>query len=90
MKQEVQVLYVSRYDFTDDATGQVIRGCKITYSSKDCLKDKDFVGYKVNTSNFPYDTYDKFLNLKFPIKCEITLEINDVNKKPRVTNIVVL
>lgn len=87
MVQEVQVVYVSRYNFVSDDTGEVLKGCKVTYLSKELLKDKDYVGYKCNTANLPYEVYDDFINQKFPCKCEIELEIIDINKKPKVKNI---
>lgn len=90
MKQEVQVVYVSRYDFTVQDTGEVLKGSKVTYLAKSSINDTDAVGYKCNTCNLPYETFNKFVGVKFPVKCEIEIEITDINKKPKVTNITLL
>lgn len=90
MFQEVQVVYVSRYNFVVEDSGELLKGCKITYLSKEICKDKDYVGYKCNTVNLPYEVYENFSNCKFPCKCEIELEILDINKKPKVKNIRIL
>jgi len=66
MEIKVQLLYVSRYDFKDDSTGEVIRGCKLTYSTQEPIKEDDRIGYKVNTCNLPYEKFNDLKKLTFP------------------------
>lgn len=90
MTKEVQILYVSRYDFKDDSTGEIIKGCKVTFSSLDSLSDKDFKGYKINTINLPYEKYEDFANVDFPVKAEVEYDIVDTSKKPKVVDVTIL
>lgn len=89
MEKEVQLLFVSRYDFTDDSTGEVVRGCKLTYSSTDPISDDDRVGYKVNTCNLPYEKFDILKKVKFPYSAKLVLELVDLEKKPKVKDVII-
>ncbi len=90
MLQNVRVVYVARYDFKNDDTGEVIRGCKVTYLSVDPFDEKDNKGYKTNTINLAYEKFKLFENVAFPVDCQVEFDIIDANKKPKVLDIKVL
>ena len=89
MQIEVQLLYVSRYDFKDDSTGEVIRGCKLTYASKNIVSDDDRIGFKVNTCNLPYEKFEDLKKVKFPQSAKLELELVDLDKKPKVIDVII-
>jgi len=89
MEIKVQLLYVSRYDFKDDSTGEVIRGCKLTYSTQEPIKEDDRIGYKVNTCNLPYEKFNDLKKLTFPYSASLVLELVDLEKKPKVKDVII-
>lgn len=89
MELDVRLLYVSRYDFIDDSTGQVIKGCKLTYSTKNPVSDEDRVGFKINTCTLPYEKFDELKALKFPHDAKVVLELVDLDKKPKVKDVII-
>lgn len=72
------VLSVRRYSFTDDKTGELLQGCKVTYL--DGLEEKEIKqnqkGLNIITATFPYTDFEKFNSLPAYYNISFELSVN--------------
>ena len=86
-EKKVDVLGVSKYDFTND-NGEVIRGCKLQVLSTS--NSDNVIGSVVDTLNVDFNFYEKFVYAKFPCKCNIKFSIPNLTRKPVIEDIILL
>ena len=81
----VNISGVSRYDFTDEDSGEKITGCKLMYNID--LNDNDRLGSKQVSLNSDYKTFELFKGCSFPCKAKLTLDLTDLSKKPTLLDV---
>ncbi len=67
------VIHVSRFSFTDSATGRSIRGCKIVALGKP-QEDADSRGRKPATMSAPYELFDCFKQIPGDYHLDLNIE----------------
>lgn len=84
MNSKQTVLHVFRYNFADEKTGNMIRGCKVTcLPHKKDIEDKpDSRGLKPVTFAAPYQLFPEFSNLPATYDLDFTIKV--VGGKPQV------
>lgn len=83
MEFDVKVLFISRYDFKNDSTGEVIKGCKVTFIDDRSVDEEDQYGKKVITVNVPYEDYSELRKQVLPFKTKAVFEQVSLDKKPK-------
>lgn len=64
MKSDVLVLRVSRYKFTDEKTGELVEGAKVTYCNDlDGVTKDNSLGLDIVTSTIPYSDFSAFVSV---------------------------
>jgi len=87
MKIEAQIVYAKRYNFTDNQSGRIVKGCRIDYypiNTEDCTVDEqDQKGLLLTSLTGDYDLFRKLRNLpnKYLISCEIK---PDASGRPKI------
>lgn len=83
----IDVVGCRKIDFTSDS-GDVIKMTKLTYNV--ASTDNNVMGIRTLEINTPYETFDKFVGVKFPVKVQLTLDLSDLTKKPIVEKVEVM
>lgn len=70
--QSIRVIYISRYQFQDKVTGQMVRSGRVQYSSPTPVDDSDQRGYPALTCPCDYDLISKFREVPGDYQVEFT------------------
>ena len=79
LEKEIKILFIRKYDFIDEKTGQHVVGSKCSYHFSDKVSSDFENGYKVNISNLPIDVCDKVFN-RLPLVCIGMFSVNNNNE----------
>lgn len=80
LKARVIVLGVGRYQFRDDATGEMIEGAKVHYIEADSSDEKDSFGQIPAVANMPYAYFDEIQTVPGVYDAEMNIKMS--GKKP--------
>lgn len=91
MKVTQDLLFIgcSKYDFTDEATGRVIKGCKVDLVSPDNRKGENVHGYEAVTVSAPFELfYDLYkLSPLKPYQFELEMQITKKGTKSTILSV---
>ncbi len=77
MKDTVLILKVSRYSMTDEKTGELIEGTKVTYcQSLESTQKQNSLGVEILTGTMPYEAYESFTQLPAFYDVEFRMKSN--------------
>lgn len=79
-KVQVIVIGVSRYNFPDKQTGEIIAGTKVHYFEHKAVDEENTVGYIPQTANLPYASFDGFDTVPGVYNAELTMSLR--GRKP--------
>lgn len=79
----IKIVHVSRYSFTNDETGELIEGTKITFIDQQEHDTDDSFGRKVYTQILPYKEFESLKQKKLPLDCKAVYEQVSLDKKPK-------
>lgn len=76
VEKDIRVLFVRRYDFINDKTGENVKGIKASYCFTSMIDKDNEKGFKVLVDNLPYEKF-KEITSKLPYECVGIFEVND-------------
>lgn len=79
LEKEIKILFIRKYDFIDEKTGQHVVGSKCSYHFSDKVSTEYENGYKVNMSNLSLEVCDKVFN-RLPLVCVGLFSLNNNNE----------
>lgn len=82
------LLKISPYNFTDEKTGDIIKGAKLTLMSQSPTDKTGCFGFDVSTENISYEMAQEFIktlpsDIKFPVSVDVFMTV-DLSSKNRV------
>lgn len=79
IKQTVIVLSVSRYQMTNETTGEINEGTTVRFIYSDNMvpstQDDNLKGYRPGKASLPYADYEKFPEAPALYNCDVTLKV---------------
>jgi len=78
-EKDVQIIYVKPYNFKNDTTGEILKGCKVAYSYADAIESSNEKGYKTDFANLDYSYADKLMSAELPLLVKGKLSVNSKN-----------
>lgn len=84
MEQNVIVLGVSKYNFTQRDTGEIIQGTKVHYVNAAEQKEDNTLGKIPQTANMAYEIFSKFLDINYPSNFLMKMSIKMSGKSPKL------
>lgn len=76
----VTLLGAKPYDFIDEKTGRNVKGCTVFFHEEKPQKDDYGVGFLPKKTTFPYENYNKFVDINFPSKATPEMETRFTSK----------
>lgn len=86
IKQDVTVLGITRYNFTNDA-GELVKGTTVHFYDNVGTNEENRYGVLPQKSNLPYDAYDGLKSHIYPTKATAIVTVDLVKQKMKVTGL---
>lgn len=83
-KEKVILLGARKYDFANQETGEIIKGCNVFYSTLKQENDENLVGSVANKVSLPYDEFQKYQSIKYPSIAEMSYSLSFSGRNPRI------
>jgi len=86
MEQDIIVLGVKKYSFTDKDTGEILQGTNVYWISTNDEKDNNLVGYNPQKTHFQgLEKFEHFKNWKLPALAKSEISFSFVGNRPKIT-----
>ena len=84
---QVMILGVSRFDFTDERTKKQLKGTSVHYVQLTHTAEADKFGYFPTKATIPYEDFEAFRGIKFPLQAnaEWTLDMSNKRNPVKIT-----
>jgi hypothetical protein len=77
----VLILGVNKYEFLDDKSQKMVKGCSVHYVQLTHAHEEDKVGYFPTKASLPYEVFEQFRGQKFPMQGDASISFDLANKR---------